>query len=209
MKRDILGQRFGRLFVDRFKGESGKDRTRVICLCDCGKTKDIYLYSLLSGDTQSCGCYNSESATKRFTTHGHAGWRKEKRAPEYNAWCLMLSRCKKPNNNAYKDYGARGISVDPAWEDFSKFLRDMGPRPKGTTLDRIDNNKGYGPSNCRWATKIEQARNKRNNVNLTFDGKTLCASAWAEITGLPHKQILRRVRYGWPVERILTAPLGG
>lgn len=108
----------------------------------------------------------------------------------------------------FKDYGSRGISVCERWrESFARFCEDMGPRPKGTSIDRIDNNGNYEPANCRWATAKEQQRNRRSNVHITFNGRTQVMSAWAEEMGMNQLVLQGRIRKGWSIERALTAPL--
>ena len=203
-KFDVVGKTFGRLLVTGFVGTSGKDKYRAVCKCSCGNTKDIYVYSILNGETTSCGCYNVENVKKMFRTHGMH------EAPEYNVWGGMKKRCLNKNDESYRLYGGRGISVCPSWIDsFETFYRDLGPRPNGATLDRIDPNGNYEPSNCRWATGPTQARNKTNNVMLELGGKKMCAAEWARDLAVPYRRLLRRVRHGWSHERALTAPTGG
>jgi len=125
--------------------------------------------------------------------------------PEYRTWVHLKGRCNNPTDSRYADYGGRGIKVCTRWNNsFAAFYADMGKRPKGKTLDRINNDKGYSPKNCRWATKIEQARNKKNNRVLCHDGESLCVSAWADRTGLSSYVILMRLKRGWGVDRTLT-----
>lgn len=139
----------------------------------------------------------------------HGLTRNMTRPPEYNAWHQMISRCRNPNKPRYRDYGARGIDVCERWLSFVAFIEDMGPRPgPDYSLDRIDNDKGYEPGNCRWATRIEQGSNKRNNHLLTHDGRTQSRAAWARETGLCQETIKRRLIRGWTVTEALTTPLG-
>ncbi len=120
----------------------------------------------------------------------------------------MRGRCRDPRNKCFANYGGRGITVCERWSDFAAFLADMGPRPSlEHSIDRIDNSAGYSPENCRWATKSDQMRNTRRNNNLTFRGETLCVSAWAERVGIARRTLLSRIKLGWSVERVLTAPL--
>jgi hypothetical protein len=128
--------------------------------------------------------------------------------PEYRAWYQMVYRCTNPKFDQWKDYGGRGIKVCDSWRySFTTFLKDMGPRPSAKhSIDRIDNAKGYEPSNCRWATREEQNGNMRTSVRLTHDGRTQCVSAWAREMGLSATTLVARLRNGWSVERALTAP---
>lgn len=129
-------------------------------------------------------------------------------SPEYKTWAMMLVRCRNKNNHAYPRYGGRGIKVCKRWESFENFYADVGAKPSPKhSLDRIDNNGNYEPSNCRWATMLEQGRNKRNNAMLTLNGVTKCISEWADITGIKRRTIHARISYGWPVEKVLTASL--
>lgn len=119
----------------------------------------------------------------------------------------MRYRCQTPTDSAYPHYGARGITVHPRWESFAAFLADMGPRPAGTTIDRIDVDGNYEPGNCRWATSKVQGRNKRHTVFLTIDGERKCLAEWAEQCGLSHSTLYSRLKAGWPAALALNAPL--
>jgi hypothetical protein len=129
------------------------------CVCDCGSGQLVLGESLRSGRTTSCGCWNRERVRGRFTKHGHA--KPGNRTRAYQCWDGMRQRCSNPNCPAYPNYGGRGIRVCDDWEIFENFFADMGHPPRGRSLDRIDVNGNYEPSNCRWATILEQARNKR------------------------------------------------
>lgn len=119
----------------------------------------------------------------------------------------MCQRCFNKNEPKYKYYGGRGITVCDRWRRYPNFLEDMGEAPPKMTLDRIDNNKGYEPGNCRWATRFEQARNRRTNVFWTHNGITLCLKDWATRLGMPKNTLTQRRAYGWSVERSLTEPV--
>lgn len=137
--------------------------------------------------------------------HGHTT--KTTMSPTYKSWHSMLQRCNNPKCPEYSTYGGRGLSVCAEWHTFERFLADMGARPPGMTLDRIDNNLGYGPQNCRWATRRTQQRNRRTNHMLTLNGKTLCLQAWAEKLGLKaHTLYYRIYKHNWPLEVALTTP---
>lgn len=125
----------------------------------------------------------------------------------YRVWQRMKGRCQNPNDRNYKYYGARGIKVSDDWQSFEKFYSDMGDKPtKNHTLERIDNNSGYSKKNCRWATMQEQGKNRRDNVNISFNGKTQNISAWAKELGITHQSMSKRLNK-WSVERALTEPL--
>lgn len=130
------------------------------------------------------------------------------RTPMHRVWCTMVERCTKPTSEKWPLYGGRGIKVCERWLTFSNFLADMGERPSPKhTIDRIDPDGDYEPSNCRWATQTEQQRNRRNNVRIEFNGETLCVSEWAERIGLRPHTLAYRLRAGWSVKRALTEPL--
>jgi len=125
---------------------------------------------------------------------------------EYRAWNYMLQRCHNPKNSNWYLYGGRGIRVVKRWWKFENFYMDMGDRPNGLSLDRIDNAKGYGPDNCRWTDSKTQSRNRRSNVFLTYNGETKCIADWSIQTGIHHATIQSRMRYNWPLEFIFSVP---
>ncbi len=156
---NLTGKNFERLTV--IKKDNSKERIYWICNCNCG-TQNVSIRSnrLKSGLTKSCGCYQKEEVSKSNTKHGMS------ETKEYNTWENIISRCINSNNNQYKYYGGRGITICNRWKDsFENFYEDMGPRPGPEySIDRIDNNGNYESSNCRWTTHKEQMRNTRKNV---------------------------------------------
>lgn len=138
--------------------------------------------------------------------HGHTG-KFKKPTPTYRSWASMKKRCRCKSVRGYHNYGGRGIKVCDRWlQSFENFLADMGERPPGTSLNRIDSNGHYEPVNCEWATTIQQGRNRRTCVMLEFRGKRQCINAWSEETGIGSVTLQHRVRSGWPIERALTEP---
>lgn len=200
--KDITGQRFGRLVVVKFV--ELRTQARWLCRCDCGNETTVPGGSLRNGNTRSCGCLHRESiqkTNKGRSTHGMFG------TPEYRSWSAMMSRCNNPAITAFARYGGRGIKVCPEWSSFEAFYADMGPRPPGSSLDRIDNEKGYEPSNCRWATRTQQQRNRRGNRLITYREQTRPVSEWAEVFGISVYAIYERIKRGWSPVDAITKPV--
>ena len=198
---DFIGKKFGRLLVecaDKQKNSRGDNIIVYQCLCECGNRKVIARSSLKSGLTNSCGCLKKELARKTHTTHNMSSSR------EYRIWSGMIKRCTNKNSKAYKNYGGRGITVDPSWLKFENFYNDMGKAPLDYSIERIDVNKGYYKKNCKWIPSIDQGRNKRNSVIITQEGQSLLAVDWEKITGIPRRCIHDRIQKGWSVEDALT-----
>lgn len=194
---DLTGRKFGRLIVLKRVANSKYGKAMWLCKCDCGKEKIIFGYNLKNGHTKSCGCLKRK--------HGHKT--RTKVSKTYNSWYSMIQRCTNPNDTAYHNYGGRGITVCKRWRKFANFLKDMGEVPKGHQIDRVDNNKGYCKSNCRWVTAKINNRNRRNNRLITHNWKTQCISAWAEQTGLSKGVIVWRLNHGWSIAKALTTPV--
>ena len=192
--KDLTGQTFGKWTVIGFHSRS-KSRTMWICQCECGIEKRIGGGDLCNGKSRSC-----HSCARR--THGLT------RTPEYRVWANMLDRCRNPASPGYVRWGGRGIVVCERWQSFENFLEDMGKRPSPEhSIERRDNDLGYSPENCYWATLKEQSHNKRNTQLLTFRDRTMCLAAWAEELGIAYDTLRGRLRYGWSVDRALTTPV--
>lgn len=197
--RDLSGQKFGRLVVI----ERGPDRVgrrgvaNWACLCDCGRSLHVPGGALTSANTRSCGCIRIEL----ITTHGNS------KHPLYNTWRNMIRRCHDEGNKLYRYYGARGISVCNEWhgaDGFRRFVEDMGPKPVGLTLERVNNDGQYSKGNCRWETYTTQERNRRSNRLITYEGKTACLSEWAAAFGISHAALSWRLSKGMPLDRAMT-----
>lgn len=176
------------------------------CRCDCGKEQWVSEYKLRTGHSRSCGCLQAEVTTERSLTHGRS--RRGAIARVYRIWRNMLTRCTNPNGKDYASYGGRGITVCKRWESFENFLEDMGEPPSHLTLDRLDNNAGYSKENCAWRTPVDQARNRRNTIKLTFGGLTLSLKEWAERLNVDYTVLRARFYAKWTVEEILAVPVG-
>lgn len=203
-KYELTGQRFGRLVV-LSRSHPGKGWHQYWnCQCDCGVEKRVSQDGLVSQRTKSCGCLRREVTRQNKERHGHT--RGGKRSAMHVSWSSMLARCTNPSNDAYSDYGGRGIGVCERWLVFENFLEDMAPRPKGCSLDRIDNNQGYSPDNCRWASHRQQANNRRSNHIITVHGISLNIRGWSELNGIKRQTIQSRLALGWdPADAVSTS----
>ena len=196
---ELTGASFGRLSIIK-QAENIGGRTAWKCKCDCGRGCVVRGNDLRQGRQVSCGHCRQSADNGRFS-HGHAVG---KRSRTYRCWASMLSRCNNSNFTQYSDYGGRGICVAETWQDFATFLKDMGECPEGMTIDREDNNGNYCKENCRWATRIQQNRNRRDTPKLSYQGVTQSVPDWAEQLGVHRKTIYRRLRSGLPVEQVLS-----
>ena len=204
---DLTGRRFGRLVAVVCEGSDSSGATWR-CRCDCGQERVANASSLSNGRTTSCGCLKRERAKSlRIDNGAHGESPANCRTSEYGSWLSMRSRCNNRNSKKYKDYGERGITVDPRWDSFQNFLEDMGRKPgPGYSIDREDNSLGYSKKNCRWATGVEQANNKRSNRLLTYKGTTRTIAEWARSRGLRAVTIGARLWHGWSIDRALETP---
>lgn len=199
-------ERFGRLEVQAIVVRQHRRRKRqyAICNCDCGRVCEIRYDGLKSGRQVSCGCFQAERNRTSNLKHGGSHTRL------FKVWHSMKMRCLSPADNVYKYYGGRGITICGEWMEFVPF-RDWAARTgyrTNLTIERIDNNKGYSPSNCKWATMREQGNNRRNNVRVTFSGLTLTLMQWSERLGINHNTLRYRIKH-WPVEKAFAVPVIG
>lgn len=202
---NLSGKQFGRLTAIDMD-HSKQRRVYWNCRCQCGVIVSVSADKLTSGETKSCGCYNRDILAINKATHGLT--RVGQHHPLYTVWCQMRARCQDPDNPAYHRYGGRGITVCERWERFDLFLSDMGDKPApGLTIDRMDNDGPYSPDNCRWATRTEQARNRRSTVLVEFDGQSLTLSEWSKQLGIDRALLHARIhQLGWPIRKALTTP---
>jgi hypothetical protein len=202
---DLGGQRFGRLQAVSFDG-TGHGKTWWICICDCGNEKRVAYAHLVLGLVRSCGCLRKQTAAKHIRSiamkHGICSggtprW--------YQIWSGMMQRCYHRNSPRFDRYGGRGITVCDRWHNPTSFHSDMGDPPEKMSLDRIDNDAGYSPENCRWASARQQQNNRSDTRRTTFNGETMSASEWAQRLGITKATMYWRLRT-WPIERALTEP---
>lgn len=207
MKKDLSGQRFGRLVVIKeaepyYPPNSNKRHRKWLCKCDCGNYCNAYQGGLLSGETKSCSCLRKENV-------GHTMNKHSIQHPLYKVLLSMRQRCSNPNASEYEHYGGRGIKVCDEWnktpggyDSFYEWAMSNGYK-KGLTIDRINNDGNYEPSNCRWVTQKEQANNTSPNHYLTYNNRTLNIMQWSEETGINYATIIARIKYGWTTEEVL------
>ena len=211
MSKIKIGDRFDRWTVIG-KAETptrAKQGPYWFCQCLCGTKRAVLATSLSTERSRSCGCLQRDGAKARgrkVQVHG------ERHPPtkEYRAWRAMKARCSNPNGPEYHRYGGRGVTVCSRWiHSYKNFLADMGRAPSPNhSVDRIDNDGNYEPSNCRWSTRTEQRRNSVDNKMLSFEGKSRCLSEWSEITGIKTATLWRRIYdHNWSIERALTTPV--
>ena len=207
--QDLTGQRFGRLVViervEDYIRPNGQSQVQWRCKCDCGNEKITIAYSLTHGLCTSCGCARTERIVNMNYEHGQSN------SSLYRRWQHMKDRCYNPNDKRYKNYGRRGIKVCDEWlnsfENFYNWAINNGYQ-EGLTIDRIDVDGNYEPSNCRWVTTKEQQFNKRNNKRFFHDGKNLTLPEWSEILHISLDTLVSRIyTRGWNVERALTEPV--
>src|ERR1700761_2051157 len=204
---DMIGYRCGRLQVIARATNSKGGKARWLCRCDCGNTTETSSSNVKARDTASCGCAKIEQLKARSKTHGKS------ESKEYYTWLNMRSRCNDSRSSQYYKYGQRGISVCDRWNKigggFENFLSDLGPSPsRNHSIERINNDGNYEPGNCRWATDLEQANNKRNTVYVVYHGERmpLMTAIRVSKTKLDRKVILNRIKRGWEIDDAIDRP---
>lgn len=200
----LVGQVFGRLqIIERVKMPH-KKHVYWRCSCECGNETIARGDSLKVGRIVSCGCYNKEKGYK------HGACVQNKKTKTYKIWSGMIDRCYNKNHKYYKDYGGRGIWVYERWRgSYQNFLDDMGDVPEGKTLERVNNNSGYNPDNCKWASRKEQLNNRRNNIVLLYNGQSRTKAQWEDVLNFPKGLLTKRINeLGWDICKALTTKVG-
>lgn len=203
---DLTGQRFGRLVAIKQVGKNKSGYQLWLCRCDCGGESVVNYHNLKNNHTKSCGCLRRERTIEANTTHGL------RKTRLYRTWRHMRERCYYPKENRYAQYGGRGITVCDEWKnDFHAFYAwaMANGYNDGLSIDRIDVNGNYEPSNCRWATLEEQANNKRTSHLITIGGETLTLSEWLAKVNLTSRAFYNRVKKGMSEEQAILTPKGG
>lgn len=207
-KRNIVGLTFGRIFVfaeaPSKREKTGRLRRCSWGRCACGDERIYRNSGLVSGNTESCGCLMLERVRAAHTVHGHTP--RGKRTRTYESWLHLINRCTNANDPKFSYYGGKGVTVCERWRtSFANFLADMGECPPGLEIDRWPDKLGnYEPGNCRWATELQQQRNKSSNRIVTFAGVTGCVAEVCEHFGIPYQRVNSRLHRGWSVERAFT-----
>lgn len=201
--KDLNGKKFGRLTALEPVGKNQKRSVLWRCICECGNESVVASDALSCGRIQSCGCLRLENLRKESGGHARHGMHDTRL---YSSWRAMLNRCQnKCDEEKFRAYGGRGISVCPEWREFEQFKEWAlaNGYSDQLSLDRLDVNGNYCPENCRWATPKQQARNRRDNV--TYQGK--CLAEWAEEVGIGYQTLRKRIDAGWTWERALSTPV--
>jgi hypothetical protein len=200
--KDLTDRRFGRLTVLEVCGRK-KSYLLWRCKCDCGQEAKVASHRLLGGITTSCGCFQRQRAKESNTRHGLTG------TAELFTWNAMLDRCYDPKNKSYERYGGRGIKVCERWLNSAEvFVQDMGLRPSAEySIERLNNDGDYEPSNCKWATRYEQSRNRRSCRFVEYNGERLNLLDMAKKYNIKRATLTQRLDAGWPVEKALLTPI--
>lgn len=201
-QENLTGKRLGCWEVGSYKHNPAGTKYVWDCVCKCGTRRWVRTDQLLDGHSRSCGCLKRELLIDRLTKHGLSS------GITYATWQSMMSRCLDPVSPSYHCYGGRGIKICGRWMDVKAFVEDVGERPgPDYFIDRIDNDGDYEPGNVRWADRITQANNRRDNRVITFNGDTGSVSSLARANGFEPHEIFDRLRIGWSVSRSLTQPI--
>ena len=199
----LIGKRFGLLSVVA-QAPSAEGATRWICVCVCGSRREYSRQTLMSTPLRagrSCGCVSAAMAGARLRRHGPTN------TPEWRTWSSMFTRCYNARSVGYRYWGGRGVKVCSRWHTFENFLADMGRRPAGTSLDRINNDGNYSSRNCRWATTYQQAQNKRDTRFIEWSGKRRSVAQWSRELRIPIDVLCKRLDSGRPLAWVLTRPV--
>lgn len=199
---DLTGKKYGRLTVIRRAENDKYNHKRYLCKCECGNEVLVAPHELVHGRTVSCGCYQRQIVSQCASTHRMSDTR------IYRVWASMRARCKNKSNRDYRFYGGKGIKICEEWNEFQNFYNwaiESGYTDE-LTIDRIDYNGNYEPSNCRWATREVQANNTSRNRYLTLNGKTMSMADWAKSLSIPYRTLQWRLGNGWSEERTLATP---
>lgn len=218
--KNRIGEAYGRLTIEAYLGRDKWNKAVWLCRCECGTAIEATTQNLVTGNTMSCRCLQSELMRSKKTIHGRT------KTPVYAVWATMISRCTNPRNRRFRDYGGRGIRVCSGWRrghnnmtGFECFISSMGERPRGMTIERRNNNSHYccgGCSeceimdwqpNCYWETREGQGNNKRNNRLFTLDGVTMSVTRWGKKFGISASRIVDRVQWGWSFEKAVKTPV--
>lgn len=215
MEKNLIGQKFNRWTVigegtsrlyKHKNYENGYPQRYWLCKCECGTIREVSENSLINGKTKSCGCFQKEVTKSFLYTH------KKSKTRIYGIWCSIKERTRNNNSTSFVNYGGRGISVCEEWsnsfDSFYKWSMENGYN-ENLSIDRINVNGNYEPSNCRWIAMDEQARNKRNTVYITYNGQTFNVHDWSFLVGVPESLIKSRYHSGWNPEDILFKPYSG
>ena len=202
MKHNLLNKHFGRLHVIQYQKKGANSQHYWICKCLCGSLRPIRTSDLINGNSKSCGCARKETVGNLNRKHSKAG------TPIYNTWQNIKSRCSNKNRSDFERYGGRGIYVCDRWQNsFINFYNDMGNKPEGLTIERVDNNGPYSPDNCIWANRTAQNNNKRNNHIITIGGETKNLNQWIMFYGIATPTFKNRVKRGWSVIDAVSKPI--
>lgn len=203
--KNLVGQPFGNWIVLKRVSNSKWNESMWLCQCQCqsGTLKVVRGIDLVHGKSKSCGCLQKERASEANKTHGQTKTRL------YRIYAGMKSRCYNPNEPAYKNYGGRGITICPEWQMFEPFKKwaMLHGYDDNLSIDRIDNNKGYSPENCRWTDRKTQNNNQRSNRLISYKGKTQTMKQWSEEYDINYHTFISRIdELGWSIEKALNTP---